>query len=493
MKKLLQLLQLSLKTLSFLFAFCFCLGTQVGKAQYNTLLTFGNYVNSILQNGDHPQGNLTYYGKKLYGMTENGGSNNGGNIFCVDTNGNGYRDLHDFSANLPFGSLTISGHKMYGMVWEGGANGAGFIFSVDTNGAGFKDLFDFTYGTSGSGPYGSLTLVHNKLYGMAEVGGAFTGGTIFSIDTSGAGFTVLYNLGGTPSSGADPYGTLILVNNKLYGMTQTGGLYSDGVIFSFDTNGSGLTNLYTFDCTPSFNGGGVPYGDLTLVKNKLYGMTASGGVYPSPQGVVFSIDTDGAAYDTLMTFNVTNGALPHGSLTLMGGKLYGMTQGGGVTNYGLIFSIDTTSGTLGYHTIIELNDSIGDGPEGSLILANGILYGMTEEYGTDIVGTGQGFGTIFSIGVHASSGIDNTNQTSGNISVYPNPGNGVFNIKSEELSSKSYIMIYNMLGQKVFSHNLNSFTNTEIDLSSEPNGVYCYRISNENGNNLSHGKLVIQK
>jgi uncharacterized repeat protein (TIGR03803 family) len=221
-------------------------------------------------------------------------------------------------------------------------------------------------------------------------------------------------------------------------------------------------------------------------------MTSSGGVWPSPQGVVFSIDTDGAAYDTLMTFNVTNGALPHGTVTLMGGKLYGMTQSGGVGNHGLIFSVDTTSGTLGYQNIIDFNDSIGDGPEGSLILANGILYGMTEDYGTDIVGTGQGFGTLFSIGAHAPTGIDNTKQISGNITVYPNPTDGVFNIKSEGLSVRSDIQLYNMLGQQVFTRSLNS-TNTEIDMSSQPNGIYLYRVATENGNLIEQGKLVVQK
>jgi uncharacterized repeat protein (TIGR03803 family) len=485
----------SLKTTSYLCVFLFCLGMQKVKAQYNTLATFGNFVNSVFQDGQYAQGNVTYYGKKLYGITKNGGTNTSGNIFCIDTNGNGYRDLYDFNGNYPFGSLIISGHKMYGMTTSGGANSNGMIFSIDTNGAGFKDMFDFTYATSGAAPYGSLILIHNKLYGMTESGGSATGGTVFSIDTNGNGFTLIHSFGATPADGAGPYGSLTLTNNKLYGMTSTGGINYDGVIFYFDTNGSGFNNLYTFYTPGYVNYGGVPHGDLTLIRNKFYGMTLTGGVWPNPNGVVFSIDTDGAAYDTLLTFNVTNGKLPHGSLTLMGDKLYGMTQNGGAYNGGLVFSVDTTMGTLGYQDVFDFNDSIGDAPEGSLTLANGILYGMTSQFGSDIAGTGQGFGTIFSIGAHAPLGIDNTKQISGNVTVYPNPNNGKFAVAlSSQQNEKSIIEVYNILGEQVLTTSLNNTNSANsIDMSSQSNGFYLYKIITETGNIIGQGKLVIQK
>lgn len=495
MKKLQQSLPAPLKTLCFLSAFYFCFGIQPGKAQYNTLATFGNYVNSVLQNGKYPQGNVTYYGKKLYGITKNGGTNATGNIFCIDTNGNGYRDLYDFNGNYPFGSLVISGHKMYGMTTSGGTNSDGMIFSIDTNGGGFEDMLDFTYATSGAYPYGSLILLHNKLYGMTEAGGTFTAGTLFSIDTNGSGFNVIHNFGSSSSDGAAPYGSLILVNNKLYGMTNSGGINEDGVIFSVDTNGSGFINLYTFDDPGSVNYGGIPYGDLTLVKNKLYGMTYSGGQWPSSYGVVFVMDTNGTGYDTLMTFNGTNGSFPRGALTLSGDKLYGMTQDGGANNHGLVFSIDTTSGTLGFQDVIDFSDSIGAYPEGSLILANGILYGMTGQYGSDLVGTGQGFGTIFSIGAHAPLGINNISQISGNVTVYPNPSNGNFTVTfHSQKTGKSIIEVYNILGEQVLTAPLNNgAANNSIDMSSQPNGVYLYRVITENGNLIGQGKVMVQK
>ena len=92
----------------------------------------------------------------------------------------------------------------------------------------------------------------------------------------------------------------------------------------------------------SFNGvnGANPYyNNLTLVGSTLYGMTESGGIYS--QGNVFSINTDGSNFNNVYSFS--SGA-PTGSLTLLGTTLYGMTQFGGASGNGNIFSINTSAG-----------------------------------------------------------------------------------------------------------------------------------------------------
>ena len=56
------------------------------------------------------------------------------------------------------------------------------------------------------------------------------------------------------------------------------------------------------------------------------------------------------------------------------------------------------------------------------------------------------------------------------------------------------IEIYNVLGEKVLTETLRSAQDDKlIDLSKEPNGVYLYRVLQENGNLIREGKVVIQK
>jgi uncharacterized repeat protein (TIGR03803 family) len=95
--------------------------------------------------GSNPNGSLTLSGSELFGMTSSGNFNNGGTIFEENTNGTGYNILVKFSyptgssipGASPDGSLTLSGSTLYGMTSGGGANGLGVIFSVSTSGSGY--------------------------------------------------------------------------------------------------------------------------------------------------------------------------------------------------------------------------------------------------------------------------------------------------------------------------------------------------------------------
>src|SRR5271156_5073871 len=81
-----------------------------------------------------------------------------------------------------------------------------------------------------------------------------------------------------------------------------------------------------------------PNGDVIRVGNLLYGMIFQGGA--NGYGCIFSVDTNGNNYKDRWDFNKnhdSNGAYPSGDLTLLGGKLYGMTGNGGINNSGNIF------------------------------------------------------------------------------------------------------------------------------------------------------------
>jgi hypothetical protein len=58
------------------------------------------------------------------------------------------------------------------------------------------------------------------------------------------------------------------------------------------------------------------------------------------------------------------------------------------------------------------------------------------------------------------------------------------------------VEVYNVLGQKVYSNLLPQTPKgalNAIDLSSQPNGIYFYRVITNEGSLLGEGKLIIQK
>jgi hypothetical protein len=50
-----------------------------------------------------------------------------------------------------------------------------------------------------------------------------------------------------------------------------------------------------------------------------------------------------------------------------------------------------------------------------------------------------------------------------------------------------------MLGEKVYSNYPLGTNHSSLDLSSNPNGIYFYRVVSENGDLVGEGKIVIEK
>ena len=77
-----------------------------------------------------------------------------------------------------------------------------------------------------------------------------------------------------------------------------------------------------------------------------------------------------------------------------------------------------------------------------------------------------------------------------NISIVPNPTNGITNIIVNGLKNSADLAIYTLQGQLIFSDKLEGNSTTSLDLSYLPKGVYLVRIFNEKASSLN--KLVIQ-
>ncbi|HEX3655624.1 MAG TPA: choice-of-anchor tandem repeat GloVer-containing protein [Pirellulales bacterium] len=279
-----------------------------------------------------------------------------------------------------------------------------FVYTVDT-------LHSFTGQARASLPEG-LIANGSILYGVTEDGGSNHDGSVYAINADGSGYRVLYSFSGT--DGSYPMASLTLVGSTLYGTTEEGGPAWNsagsnggyGTIFSINTDGSDFQSLHSFDDTD----GDGPEASLTLVGSTFYGTTVSGGA--SGQGAIFSINTDGTGFQTLYSFSGTGGNQPTASLTLAGSTLYGTTQYGGFHGDGNIFSINT-DGT-GFQTLYSFWWST-DGNEVSspVTLAGSTLYGTADFGGTN------NDGTIFSINTDGS-GFQTLYNFSGSDGSYPN-------------------------------------------------------------------------
>jgi len=85
------------------------------------------------------------------------------------------------------------------------------------------------------------------------------------------------------------------------------------------------------------------------------------------------------------------------------------------------------------------------------------------------------------------TGISVNSANTANLSIYPNPNNGEFTISTDQAIT---LQITNELGQQVKTITLNK-NNTDVKISSLPNGVYFITGSNENGSVKQ--KIVITK
>jgi uncharacterized repeat protein (TIGR03803 family) len=311
-----------------------------------------------------------------------------------------YNVLYDFNFGGPLGSnahgdLTPSHGILYGMAQIGGVHGYGTIFSVDSTGAGYRDLYNFD-GTLGAyGVIGSLLIHGSTMYGMASQGGGGTGaycpsgcGCVFSVDTDGTNYKELLAFNGI--NGGFAWGNLTLLGSKLFGLSIAGGTNNTaGCGFTIDTSGHNYKDILDFNQT----NGAAPEGSFTMIGDKLYGMAAAGGAHSD--GCIFSLDTNGNAYKDLHDFNGTDGNGPGGSLLLAGGKFYGLTIGGGTHDSGVIFSIDTNGSN--YKKLYDLDRSTGAYPRGTLCVSGSKLYGLAD------LGGASDSGAIFSIDTNGSN------------------------------------------------------------------------------------------
>jgi len=96
--------------------------------------------------------------------------------------------------------------------------------------------------------------------------------------------------------------------------------------------------------------------------------------------------------------------------------------------------------------------------------------------------------SVIDIHFYSPTGIDAVVEK-GSVNVYPNPSNGLFNVNLG--IAKGKIVVYNMIGQEVYTGELNS-GNNQVNMLGQTTGMYLYQVLAEDGNLVSTGKMLIR-
>ncbi len=334
------------------------------KKSYSKLLD----LNSA-DKGAEPYGGLFKASNgKYYGLTYEGGKHNAGVLFEYIPETNTYTLKAEFdgtnTGKNPYGTLCEAGNNaLYGFCYQGGSNNYGTIFKYDfVNDTLFSvAVLDDYY--LGRNPYGSLILApDNKLYGMVAFGGTDDFGVILQYDPSADIVNTVFEF--KDSLGIIPFGTLTVYDSvTLYGCTYQGGDNDLGVVFKYNIKTGHYEVLHHFD---GLNTGSYPQGKLVLdlSDSTLYGVTQSGGMYFD--GVLFSYQPSSTNFQKRKDLGAATESGSSGNLMINSkGYIVGTTRQGGYDNKGVVFVYEPIKDSL--YSNAYFDGVSGQNPSGELI------------------------------------------------------------------------------------------------------------------------------
>lgn len=263
----------------------------------------------------------------------------------------------------------------------------GFLFSTDSSGNNAQVNYSFPPTVFGGNP-GNLELQawNGKLYGTTITGGTYNFGTIFEYDPATNIYTKKFDFGSSvAATGGSPRGSLLLYNNKFYGLAADFGVNFAGILFEWDPATNVFTKKFDFTGTGAYPGNN-PQNSLRFMNGKMYGTTAQGGA--SNLGTVFEWDPVTNTSRLLLELNNTNGWGFYNNVTPYNNKLYVASHQGGTSGYGALYMIDPALPAGSNTTIIKQLDATSGGTASNneMIVYNNKLYGCMYNGGANSQG-----------------------------------------------------------------------------------------------------------
>jgi uncharacterized repeat protein (TIGR03803 family) len=329
---------------------------------------------------------------RLMGVTSKGGNFNLGTIYQYDLGTQiqsvNYSNTKTIGKIGTYGLTLGSNGKFYGTTEAGGAPNGGVIYEVDP----LTNVYSAKYElgailSNGSTPLSKLTLYNGEFYGIASGGSnlitiglsSYSAGVIYKWNPSTNVYTKLADF--SAALGGLPVGTMVVLNNKMYGVTQLGGTTNNGTIYEFDPSTNTIVNKYDL----ATNGLSKAGGGLSLYNGSFFGTCNMGGL--NNLGAIFEWNPITLVFNIRYDFDATNGHIATGAFTEYSSNLYLLCNVGGVTNQGTL--IEFNPSTYSVVKRIDFSGSNGVGPVGELLVYNNELYGAAQLNGAN------GFGTLF--------------------------------------------------------------------------------------------------
>ncbi len=328
-----------------------------------TLVSFGN------TNGANPFSSLAIDASgNLFGTTQNGGGSFKGTVFEIPKSGAGYGSLQSLASfngtngSQPAGNLAIDASgNLFGTASSGGSGSNGVVFELPKSGAGYgslQTLANFNL-TNGATPYGGVTIdAAGNLFGTTSSGGSASGGTVFEVPKSGAGYGSLQTLTNlTTTIGKNPLASVAIdASGNLFGTTSTGGTNNLGTVFELPNSGASYGSPVVL-ASLSNGIGAQGYGGVIIDANgSLFGTAYSGGA--QGVGAVFEIAHNAGGYAPIqnvvsLTSSGAGGTSPWGGLHAdANGNLIGTTESGGSSAFGTVYKVSNSGFAVSAQTAV---------------------------------------------------------------------------------------------------------------------------------------------
>jgi uncharacterized repeat protein (TIGR03803 family) len=332
----------------------------------------------------------------FFGTADSGGADFDGAVFEIPATGPNagsvvtIASFNGTDGQDPSTGLAIdSAGNLYGTTANGGLNGTGTVFEVAASNLNTINLLGSF--SSGVGGVGDVAVdASGNVFGFTGLGGAHGTGSVYEIPAgasdlnhvggNGSATTIASfaaTSGGVNATGVNPVSTPDIVDDNIYGASDSGGSDSDGDIFMVPTSGGTITDVANFTTDTVVNGNIIFNGENLFAASRFGGAHSDGFILELPEG--------STTVSTLASFAGTNGTNPDGELYQdSNGDLFGTTVFGGASSEGTAFEMPTTGVSA---NTIETLESFTGGTDGGLpasgIIAdsNGNLFGTASSNG----------------------------------------------------------------------------------------------------------------